>query len=659
MNIKGNSLGASVLAGVVIGLVLTAQQCSAVQVDTVRGPVLKFQDGADTVVYIPSNATIHVSGEGKFDMLVVGGGGGGGLGGGGGGGGAVVYTQDLEVVEGDYDIVVGQGGAGGYLDAKKWMASGNGGESSAFDITAPGGGGGGSYGANGSIGLDGASGGGAACGYFTGSNPRTLSGGSGIENYGFSGGASTNLANTSSSLIAGGGGGAGGPGGDGHYETVTYHRDGNPTDTRLFGACGGDGKLCAIWGKRYYGGGGGGMRSDGYTYGEVRVCRGGRGGGGAGGWRKSGTSYPGEAGVAGTGGGGGGSGGPGNADGYSSQCSAGSPGGSGVVILRYRTPAGESPKLLDRELEVTGGMQTRPNRKDFVHTFTEDGTLVLPQALTVDLLMVGGGGGGAKFHGGGGGGGGVVVYSNLVLSAGSYAITIGAGGAGGAVDSGSRGGDTSLRFAGDGIAYELVAHGGGAGGGVAIGGDGANGGGGGVGNVYASAVEHGKNSFRMGGWSLFDAGYDGGSSTNGVGEFTQVGGGGAGAGGSGGNGAVKPTETGGTSYTYGDGGIGLPCDFSGTLAYYGGGGGGGASGSANVYVGGAAGLGGGGAGGNYGPSTGGRQPTVGANGTPNTGGGGGGGGSNNETGAAGGTGGSGIVIVRYRQIPNGMLLLFR
>ena len=82
MNIRSNSFATSVFAGVVAGLSLIAQECAAVQVDAVSGPVLKFQDGADTVVYIPSNATIHVSGEGKFDMLVVGG---GGLGGGGAG----------------------------------------------------------------------------------------------------------------------------------------------------------------------------------------------------------------------------------------------------------------------------------------------------------------------------------------------------------------------------------------------------------------------------------------------------------------------------------------------------------------------------------------------------------------------------------------------
>lgn len=341
MNVKGNSLGASVLAGVVVGLVLSAQLCSAVQVDTVRGPVLKFQDGADTVVYIPSNATIHVSGEGKFDMLVVGGGGGGGLGGGGGGGGAVVYKQNLEVVEGDYDIVVGQGGAGGYRDfeAKKWMASCNGGESSAFDIKAPGGGAGGSYGAN-QNGDVGSSGGGAAIGYFSTDGLRWIEGSAGTEGLGYAGGASTNVANRSSSVVGGGGGGAGSPGTDGRYGTMTYHNDTRSTATGIAGGVGGDGLPCSIWGDKYYGGGGGGARADGGLFGEERVCLGGRGGGGAAGYRTGGVSYPGEAGVDGTGGGGGASGAPGSADGFA-DCPPGSAGGSGVVILRYRTSIAE------------------------------------------------------------------------------------------------------------------------------------------------------------------------------------------------------------------------------------------------------------------------------------------------------------------------------
>ena len=69
-----------------------------------------------------------------------------------------------------------------------------------------------------------------------------------------------------------------------------------------------------------------------------------------------------------------------------------------------------------------------------VHTFTSSGTFVLNKDYDVDYLVVAGGGGGhGSFQspgGGGGGAGGMLSGTGLSLTAGSFTITVGAGGAG-------------------------------------------------------------------------------------------------------------------------------------------------------------------------------------------------------------------------------------
>ena len=63
---------------------------------------------------------------------------------------------------------------------------------------------------------------------------------------------------------------------------------------------------------------------------------------------------------------------------------------------------------------------------------TAPGSIVFNSATTADILVVGGGGGGGYGNGSGGGGGGGVVYrEDFAVAAGTYAITVGAGGAGG------------------------------------------------------------------------------------------------------------------------------------------------------------------------------------------------------------------------------------
>ena len=633
---------------------------------------MKFREGGDTIVVMYSNATIRVTEAGSIDMLVVGGGGGGGTqGGGGGGGGGVVYTQNFEVVAGTYEINVGMGGGGGWSNK---VASANGGDSSAFGVVAYGGGAGGSYAGpagpgSSHPGRNGASGGGGGTGYFGSTSSsvlRWVPGGNGIPGQGHNGGFETNNTNRGY-VCGGGGGGAGAPGQDGWVGTVTYSASGKTASPRYRGGCGGDGVMCPIWGDRWYGGGGGGGAGSSAIFEEGRVLRGGRGGGGAGGWGLKNSSSTmacaGEPGFPGTGGGGGGSACM-NAD-YAKDSLNGGDGGSGVVILRYRTPDAGVPLL--PETEGTGGTQTR--RRGWVkHVFTEDGTLTLPYPTTADVLLVGGGGGGGGFHGGGGGGGGVVVCSNLLLAAGTYDVTIGEGGlptantgapAGRARS--TNGGSTTLALV-DG-SFKLQAFGGGGGGCRFHGQDGATGGGGASMNVYqtsASAPESGPNTWRLGGYGLGGQGYDGGLGTNTTSHFFQFGGGGGGAGGPGSN-AWFVAET---NYGLGAGGIGVMCDFSGEPTYYGGGGGGGASGRPQGR-GGAGGLGGGGTGG--GGDTQWISPdhsvtnkcSPGADGVDGLGGGGGGGGSNVESAAIGGKGGSGVLILRYRLRPNGIIFVFR
>ena len=262
---------------------------------------------------------------------------------------------------------------------------------------------------------------------------------------------------------------------------------------------------------------------------------------------------------------------------------------------------------------ATGGTTSTSGIYTF-HTFTSSGSFVTSGSnKSMDILMVaGGGGGGAGYYAGGGGAGGMQALSSVDISAGTYTVTIGAGGAGSTNTgvNGVNGGNTSFTGQSDSV-----------------------GGGGG-----ASRLQTLDGSDGGSGGGGAQQGSTGGAGTAGQGNDGGDAGGYGGAGG--GAGAVGGT---GASVNYGAiGGVGL--QWSPNSNYYAGGGGGGASGSqtaANV------------AGGNGGGGNGSRGSTDGSAGTANTGGGGGGG-SNREhsasglTGAqAGKAGGSGIVIIRY------------
>jgi hypothetical protein len=213
---------------------------------------------------------------------------------------------------------------------------------------------------------------------------------------------------------------------------------------------------------------------------------------------------------------------------------------------------------------ATGGTKTKVGGYT-IHTFTTDDDFELFTDVDVEVLMVGGGGGGGGDNSGGGGAGGVIYYgaespaigASLSLTAGTFPITIGNGGAGSpAVNTqASNGGNTTFNG--------LTALGGGYGA-TGDGGTGYNGNGGGSGGGGASEGTNGSAGAANQPGSA-DGGYGnvGGNASNGAG------GGGGGAGGVGEAGNVRGSQLGG------DGGAGVQYSISGTPSWYAAGGNGG------------------------------------------------------------------------------------
>ena len=270
------------------------------------------------IVFPLGSHTITVPEEGiSCDILIVGGGGGGGNYGGGGGGGGVT-SKSIILNSGQYLVTVGAGGAGG---VGRYNKGGNGETSSITSTTV-----------SGFLGLYGAGGGGGGTYNQT---PNTTPTAGSIQNGNFSSG-------------GGGGGGAGGIGGGNKGETGnSVSGNGGSNDGQLKagggggatgnganatasgGGNGGSGVSSTLTGSRLsYGGGGGGGSWTGGTPGV------GSDGGGTGAVECSGIQPTSGANnnIGGTGGGGGGGGGW-----TCSNNQDGANGGSGVVIIRYRT----------------------------------------------------------------------------------------------------------------------------------------------------------------------------------------------------------------------------------------------------------------------------------------------------------------------------------
>lgn len=293
------------------------------------GAISLGQTSVRTLAGVPSGAISLNNLRGKsnvlnIEYLIVGGGGGAGSvsptnrGSGGGGGAGGYISGSMTLGSGTYFFSVGGGGT-----TEPNVDGYNGVESSAFGITATGGGagGGGSGNTNGNAG---GSGGGSKT-----YNARPRTGGAGTAGQGNKGG------NALGYFHATGGGGAGGAAPD----TPTITPNGQYT-------VGGAGKQW-VNGAYYAGGGGAGA---------VTLASGMAGGIGGGGQGKGTSATAAQPGTANTGGGGGG--------GYGSILGAGT-GGSGVVIVRY---AGAQVCSGGNSIYSSGGYT--------YHVFTSSGNLV-------------------------------------------------------------------------------------------------------------------------------------------------------------------------------------------------------------------------------------------------------------------------------------------
>ncbi|MDP6119748.1 MAG: hypothetical protein QF748_02235, partial [Candidatus Pacebacteria bacterium] len=277
----------------------------------------------------------------------------------------------------------------------------------------------------------------------------------------------------------------------------------------------------------------------------------------------------------------------------------------GVFINTNISGTGSEANLTLNRFNATGGTITTDGSYT-IHTFTSSGTFNPGTASTsVEVLVVAGGGGGGEVTGGGGAGGGINYSASHAVSQQNYAVTVGAGGAGG-----------------DGAGYPAGA-------------TGSN-------SVFDSLTATGGGG--GGGFNTACSGNGGGGSSGGPSNGCGTGGDGSGtpahaAGGGGGDTGAGGDASGGDGNDGGAGGAGTAYSISGSSVTYSGGGGGGSRDDDGTP--GSGGAGGGGAG-----SEDGNAATA---GTVNTGGGGGGG-SYRQSGnieGKGGNGGSGIVIIRY------------
>ena len=290
---------------------------------------------------------------------------------------------------------------------------------------------------------------------------------------------------------------------------------------------------------------------------------------------------------------------------------------------------------------ATGGTESTCGDFKF-HKFTGPGTFSVSNAgnsagsNTVQALVVGGGGGGSFNGGGGGGAGGLRNLSCQPVTATSFPITVGGGGAT------TNPGATTPNPGTQSIFSTITSAGGGAGGTASgsPGRDGSPGGsGGGGGGNGGTATAAGLGNQPPVSPSQGNPGGANGPQPN----YNA----GAGGGGHGSCGAAPPApgtpgSVGGTGGNGTDVSSSFPAPLGGNPAgiYAGGGGGGGnddgpGNSSQTPSAPGGGGAGGGGPGG-----------VAGGNGTANTGGGGGGAPTNGGPGS--GTGGSGIVIIKYK-----------
>ena len=278
--------------------------------------------------------------------------------------------------------------------------------------------------------------------------------------------------------------------------------------------------------------------------------------------------------------------------------------GNNIVIT---TNANANPQQIEFSLDnnVTLSGNLTAGNAHVIGVATVDGDTDFNPPTSVEYLVVAGGGAGGYAYGGGGGAGGYRTAAGLAISATTYTVTVGAGGAAATTYTPNNGSDSTFftitsTGGGSGAPNFTTGNSGGSGGGAQYTGSYAPG----SGNTPSTSPSQGNNG--------------------GIGDTTNSnfggGGGGAGAAGYAGNHGTFP----------GQGGAGLSSSISGTSTYYAGGGGGWTRNTGTT-------LGGQGGGG------GGVTSGTAVSGTVNTGGGGG----SSADGSTTGAGGSGIVIIRY------------
>ena len=223
-------------------------------------------------------------------------------------------------------------------------------------------------------------------------------------------------------------------------------------------------------------------------------------------------------------------------------------------------------------INVSGGTISNSARSGYItHTFTSPGNFVTDGSLTSsEIFVIGGGaGGGGRRYGGGGGAGGAMLATGVTLSAATYGVVVGSGGAGGTYPSpnnGNRGTDGSNSIFNPGGPQQRQGTGGGGGGALDDNKDGKDGGcGGGASSTPPSSGGSSTQPSAPG--SGTDYGNRGGNYNTPGGGWAPAGGGGTAA-----NGQDSPGDrvNGG-----GNGGAGVQLSISGTATYYGGGGAGG------------------------------------------------------------------------------------
>jgi hypothetical protein len=563
----------------------------------------------------------------ECDILIVGGGGAGGTGiyntshePGGGGAGGVVYMVNKIFNTGTYIINVGRGGT----------SNNNGNNSSITTNT------------NTNIIIDGINliGQGGGSGASSGEGQNGGSGGGGCFNR-TNGGTSTQGNTFWNGTIYIQGGHAGekpinssrGGGGGGSAEIGGTDGEGS----------GGDGRSVSITGtSTFYAGGGGGV----IPGGSGSYSRSDGGGGIPNPSENGGTP---TAGIPNTGSGGGGA--------YTKSVPplpVGASGGSGIVIIRFRTTRVIPILMLASDPIPASIISTIDSNYKYAFFANTGGNptvynIDFKQPTECDVLIIGGGGGGGMDMGGGGGAGGFIKLNNQYFN-GLYTINVGKGGDG-APAAGTNGQPAAQQFTinakngGNSQFGNNIAIGGGYGGSSVfthqLAGQGSSGGSGGGSSGYLA-----NNNINKAGVGTIGQGNRGGF---GLQAYHSGGGGGAGSIGGG-----APSIDAGAAF----GGFGIYSDITGEGYYWAGGGGG----AGYTTTGGNGGLGGGGGGAvgitfggigynngdpGGGGSTGAQTNRPGGNGGQHTGGGGGGG-SHYNSNNKGGDGGSGVVIIRYR-----------